>query len=152
MTSVIDMAKYSMAIDQNQFVKKETQDHIFSPTISTNGDTLPYGLGWFIQEYKGIKFVWHYGLWNTNSSIIIKVPEKNLTLVVLANTNNLCLPFSLGQGDLFTSPVSVDFLKKFVITEKNLPDINYELSVDDLKKQITEVRTSTYQDLLKKEL
>jgi len=50
MSSVLDMAKYDIAIDQNRFVSKETQQLAFTPTVSTKGETLPYGLGWFTQN------------------------------------------------------------------------------------------------------
>ncbi|MEE8340757.1 MAG: serine hydrolase domain-containing protein [Candidatus Neomarinimicrobiota bacterium] len=151
MSSVIDMAKYSIAIDENKFLDKKTQDIVFNPTVSTNGDTLPYGLGWFVQNYKGIKMIWHYGLWNTNSSLIIRVPERDLALVILANSNNLTRPFSLGTGDVLTSIFAVDFFKKFIFSNKAL-DINWDLSFEDLKKQLHEFQPGSYQELLQKEL
>src|SRR5262249_27482377 len=51
MSSVLDMAKYDIAIDQNRFVTKATQALAFTPMVSTKGETLPYGLGWFTQNY-----------------------------------------------------------------------------------------------------
>jgi CubicO group peptidase (beta-lactamase class C family) len=46
-STVLDMAKYDIAIDQNKFLTKETQQLAFTPTVSTKGESLPYGLGWF---------------------------------------------------------------------------------------------------------
>ena len=45
MSTVLDMAKYDIAIDQNKFLKKETQQLAFTPTVSTKGESLPYGSG-----------------------------------------------------------------------------------------------------------
>ena len=41
-STVLDMAKYDIAIDQNKFLKKETQQLAFTPAVSTNGgESLP---------------------------------------------------------------------------------------------------------------
>ena len=50
---------------------------MFTPTRSTNGKRLPYGLGWFVQEYKGMKLVWHYGYApQAYSSLILKCLDR----------------------------------------------------------------------------
>src|SRR6185369_479773 len=59
-STVLDMAKYDIAIDQNKFLTKETQQLAWTPAVSTKGGSLPYGLGWFTQNYKGTKLIWHY--------------------------------------------------------------------------------------------
>src|SRR5687768_11192378 len=69
-STVLDMAKYDIAIDQNKFLAKETQQLAFTPAVSTKGESLPYGLGWFTTNYKGTKLLWHYGYWTGNSSFI----------------------------------------------------------------------------------
>jgi CubicO group peptidase (beta-lactamase class C family) len=152
MISAVDMAKYSLAIDENKFLNKETQELAFSPFIGINGDTLPYGLGWFVSNYKKVKFVWHYGLWNTNSSLIIKVPEKELTFVILANSNNLTKPSLLGSGELLTSQFALEFIKAFILKDEDLPEVNYKLAQDEIKKQWQTARNTKYTDLFEKEL
>ena len=96
MASVLDMAKYDIAIDQNKFLNRETQQLAFTPAVSTNGEALPYGLGWFTQNYKGTKMLWHYGYWTANSSFILKIPDRNITFIAMANTDNLSRPTDLG--------------------------------------------------------
>src|ERR1044071_7064769 len=113
MSSVLDMAKYDIAIDQHRFIKQETQQLAFTPAVSTKGETLPYGLGWFTQNYKGTRLIWHYGYWTCNSSLILKVPDRNITFTIMANTDNLSRPTDLGAGDVTTSPVGLEFLKIF---------------------------------------
>ncbi len=65
--------------------------------------------------------IWHYGLWTANSSLIIKVPERDLTFVVLANTDELSGPYQLGEGRLDTSPWARAFLDAFVVGSVTLP-------------------------------
>ena len=122
-SSVEDVAKYSIAIDNNMFLREETKTLVFSPTISVNGQTLPYGLGWFVQNYRGVKLVWHYGYWTANSSLIIKVPERELAFVILANTDMLSRAFPMiGNGNISVSVVALEFLNAFVFGGAVLPD------------------------------
>ncbi len=122
-SSVIDIAKYSIAIDNNIFLSEETQSLVFSPTISVHGDTLPYGLGWFVQQHNDVKVVWHYGWWDANSSLIIKIPEQELAFIVLANTDMLSRAFpTIGNGNIAVSVVALEFLNAFVFGNIVLPE------------------------------
>ena len=149
------MAKYDIAIDQNRFLTKATQQLAFTPMVSTKGETLPYGLGWFTQNYKGTRLIWHYGYWNCNSSIILKVPDRNITFIAMANTDNLSRSTDLGAGDVTSSTVGLAFLKTFVFPEifhQTLPEINWKASVEDLMKQLNRNTDQPYAALIKKEL
>ena len=84
--SAEDVARFSIAIDQERLLRPETWRQVFTPAVSNGGATLPYGLGWFIHDHQGVELQWHYGYWTTNSSLIVRVPDRRLTLVVLANT------------------------------------------------------------------
>src|SRR5687768_2403493 len=138
MSTVLDMAKYDIAIDQNKFLTKETQQLAFTPTVSTRGESLPYGLGWFTTNYRGTKLLWHYGYWTGNSSFILKVPEQNITFIIMANSDNLSRPTDLGSGNALSSPVGMAFLKTFVFPEKfgeSIPEISWNAPVTELKNQ-----------------
>ena len=155
MSSVLDMAKYDIAIDQNRFVTKETQKLAFTPMVSTKGDNLPYGLGWFTQNYKGTRLIWHYGYWTCNSSLILKVPDRNITFIAMANTDNLSRSTDLGAGDVTSSSVGLAFLKTFILPEVfggPLPEINWQAPVEDLKQQLKATQDKPYADLVRKEL
>jgi CubicO group peptidase (beta-lactamase class C family) len=120
-SSALDMAAFSMAIDRNALIRAETKALAFAPTANPTGGTFPYGLGWFATDYKGVRVIWHYGLWIANSSLIVKVPDRNLTFVVLANSEALSAPYQLGDGRLDTSPWARAFLETFVIGSLALP-------------------------------
>jgi CubicO group peptidase (beta-lactamase class C family) len=75
----------------------------------------PRGLGWFVQAYNGERLVWHFGISpNAYSSLILKVPSRNLTLILLANSDGLSAPFALERGDVTTSLFAKLFLSLFV--------------------------------------
>jgi CubicO group peptidase (beta-lactamase class C family) len=154
-STVLDMAKYDIAIDQNKFLTKETQQLAFTPSLSTRGEALPYGLGWFTQNYKGTKLLWHYGYWTGNSSFILKVPERNITFIIMANSDNLSRPTDLGSGDALSSPVGMAFLKTFIFPEKfseTLPEVNWNAPASELKDQFKLIAGKPYADLYSKEL
>jgi CubicO group peptidase (beta-lactamase class C family) len=88
--------------------------------VSNDGKPLPYGLGWFIQEKEGIKLTWHYGYWVGMSSLIIRVPQKKLSFVLMANSDMLSAPYPLGNGDIWVSPYAKEFLKSFVLAGAKL--------------------------------
>jgi len=155
MASVLDMAKYDIAVDQHRFLTKETQQLAFTPFKSTKGEALPYGLGWFTQDYKGTRLVWHYGYWTGNSSLILKVPERNLTFIAMANTDNLSRPTDLGAGDVLSSPVGLAFLKTFIFPDKfgeAMPEINWQSTPEQLTAQLSRLAQAPYADVYKREL
>ena len=71
--------------------------------------------------YRGERVIWHYGLWIGNSSLIIKIPERRLTFVVLSNTDGLSAPYQLGAGKLESSPWARLFMDTFVFGKTPLP-------------------------------
>jgi CubicO group peptidase (beta-lactamase class C family) len=155
MSTVLDMAKYDIAIDQNKILTKETQQLAFTATLSTKGEALPYGLGWFTQNYKGTKLIWHYGYWTGNSSFILKVPERNMTFIIMANSDNLSRPTDLGSGDALSSPVGMAFLRTFIFPEKfgeNVAELNWNAPASDLKNQLKAVAGKPYADIYNKDL
>ncbi|GAA4308756.1 serine hydrolase domain-containing protein [Compostibacter hankyongensis] len=93
MSTVADLAAYSVAIDEKRFLDTATWEKVFTPFVTPKGKTLQYGLGWFVKYYKGIKVVWHTGWWTGYSALFVKVPEKGLTFIVLANSQDLSRPF-----------------------------------------------------------
>lgn len=154
-STVLDMAKYDIAIDQNKFLTKETQQLAFTPAVSTKGNSLPYGLGWFTQNYKGTKMLWHYGYWTGNSSFILKVPEQNITFIIMANSDNLSRPTDLGAGDALSSAIALAFLRTFIFPEKfgeSVPEISWNAPATELKSQLSAVSTKPYGDIYRTEL
>jgi CubicO group peptidase (beta-lactamase class C family) len=119
--SALDVAAFSMALDRDALLRAETRALAFTPAVTPAGDTLPYGLGWFSTRYRGVRVVWQYGYWTANSSLILKVPARQLTFILLANTDGLSAPYSLGAGALDSSPWAREFLDAFVLGSAPLP-------------------------------
>jgi hypothetical protein len=75
----------------------------------------PHGLGWFVQNYNGEKVVWSFGQGdNASSSLVVILPARSMTLILLANSDGLSKGFNLESGDVNSSPFGKLFLGLFV--------------------------------------
>jgi CubicO group peptidase (beta-lactamase class C family) len=90
LSTVRDLARYDVALDRHVFLREETQERAWTPFVSNGGERLPYGLGWFVTDWHGLKLVWHYGHWGTGfSAMYLKIPERSVSVVLLANSETL---------------------------------------------------------------
>ena len=110
-STVRDLAKFDGALDADLLLLEETAEQAWQPVVH-RGAAMPTGLGWFVQAHRGQRVVWTFGIVpNAYSSLIIKLPERNLTLILLANSDRLNTPFMLQQGDLTRSLFAQLYLK-----------------------------------------
>ncbi len=113
-TTVRDLAQLQMALDSFLLLEEETLATAWTNASNRRGVSVPMGLGWFVQSHRGQRVVWHFGLTpNAYSSLVVKVPEFNLTFILLANSDRLSSPFQLPQGDLQRSVFATIFLRLF---------------------------------------
>ena len=104
-STVRDLARLDNAL--NVLLSSSTLSAAWS---STGG--LPTGLGWFVQHYNDETVVWHFGLArDAYSSLILKIPGKGVTLILLANSDRLSAPYSLENGDVTQSLFARLFLR-----------------------------------------
>ena len=112
LSTVRDLAKFDAAIDRHVFLQPKTQELAWTPFMSNAGKPLPYGLGWFVENYRGERLVWHSGNWGSGfSAIYLKLPARNLSMILLANSEALSDPFWV-PGE--TNPFICSFLRHFV--------------------------------------
>jgi CubicO group peptidase (beta-lactamase class C family) len=109
-SSAPDVARFSMALDDGRLVTPATLQRAWTAIVTPEGRTLPYGLGWFVQRHEGRTLVWHYGHSFETSTLIVKIPERRMTFVVLANADGLSRWRSLGKGNVLTSSAAAVFL------------------------------------------
>lgn len=113
-STVVDLAKFDAAMDRDAILSPTSRASMHSPTVGVHGRTMPYGLGWFVQDCRGTKLVWHYGhVPDAYSALIVKVPAKALTMILLANSDGASRGFQLGRGDVRKSPFARLFLSHF---------------------------------------
>jgi CubicO group peptidase (beta-lactamase class C family) len=114
-STVRDLARFDLALRQGALLRAETLSLAWTAPVDANGQRLPHGLGWFVQTYNGERIVWQFGVGdNASSSMIVTVPGRGLTLVLMANSQGLSRPFSLSAGDVTVSPFARLFLSLFI--------------------------------------
>jgi CubicO group peptidase (beta-lactamase class C family) len=113
-SSIRDLEKFDLKL-KDRFMRPEWQALAWTPPTNAGGQPLPHAYGWFVQDYNGDRLVWQFGVSdNASSSMIIMVPRRGVTLILLANSTGLARPFSLAAGDITVSPFARLFLSIFV--------------------------------------
>ncbi len=101
---------------------------VFRDPVSTNiiTNVTPTGLGWFVQHIggdaatlpfnaSGVRLVWTFGhIPNAASALIVKMPDRRLTLILLSNSDGLAAGFNFERGVVTTSPFVKVFLRLFI--------------------------------------
>jgi CubicO group peptidase (beta-lactamase class C family) len=117
-TSVLDLARFDVALDQGRLISAESRAAMMAPVRSSTGEALPYGLGWFVQEYQGHTLVWHSGWWDdAYSALYLKIPELNLSFILLANSEGVWWDNPLDRAEVQRSRFVQAFLRAFVPIE-----------------------------------
>jgi CubicO group peptidase (beta-lactamase class C family) len=113
-STVRDLAKLDAALDAEILLEPETLDVAWNAATSSGGEPLPTGLGWFVQSYRGERVVWDFGnVPGAYSSLVLKMPGRHITFILLANSDGLSAPFQLQQGDVTKSLFAAVFLRLF---------------------------------------
>lgn len=73
-----------------------------------------YRDGWFLEDWNGLRLMWHSG-WNEKkySALYLKVPQKRLALVIMANTESIWWGNSVVKAEVVESPIARKFLETF---------------------------------------
>lgn len=158
-SSVTDLAAFDIALDQGQLLGEAAKAEMFSPAFSTYGgrQDLMYGLGWYAQTFEGLQLLWHTGRWPpSTSALYLKVPELDLSFIVLANTDNLTTPFDgLGNGDVSKSLLTLSFFRHFIfpVQHGHAPTVvDWQAEEEVLIAQLSPVEEKASQVFLEREL
>jgi CubicO group peptidase (beta-lactamase class C family) len=112
-TTVLDLAKFDLALRQGLIVFPESLSQAWTPP-APNGVPLPHGMGWFSQQFNGELVVWQFGMTpGVSSSLMLKLPSRGLTLILMANSDGLVRLYSPENGDISLSPFARLFLNVF---------------------------------------
>ena len=113
--TVEDMAEFDLALKDGELVRPGTLADAWRAPTNADGQRLPHGIGWFVQTFNGESVVWQFGSEeNGSSSLMITLPSRGLTLVLLANSNGLAKSLDLRSGDVTVSPFGRLFLGTFI--------------------------------------
>ena len=109
-STVRDIARFDSAI--HSLLRDETLTAAWAPVIGPGGVPQPMGLSWFVQDYKGTPIVWNFGaVPNAYSALMVKVPSRRATMILLANSDGLAPAGLLEAGDITRSVFAAVFLR-----------------------------------------
>ena len=105
-STVHDLALFDLALkDPGALLLPETLEEAWTPPTAANGQPLPHGLGWFTGTYNGERIVWQYGAGeNASSALMVTMPERHATYILLANSPGLAEPAPATVSQLVASP------------------------------------------------
>ena len=50
-STALDLARFDIALDRGDLITAESRSAMMTPTRLTDGETAPYGLGWYVKEH-----------------------------------------------------------------------------------------------------
>ena len=113
-STVHDLELFDLALKNGQLFRPDELAATWNPPVDAAGQPLPHAYGWFVQTLNGERIVWQFGVSdNASSSLLITLPRRGLTLILLANSHGLVRPFALADGDVSVSPFARLFLSLF---------------------------------------
>jgi len=114
--SVLDLAKYSNALDDGKILSPELRETMWTPETDQDGTPAPYANGWYVQDWEGERVVWHGGWWpDAYAGVLLKAPDAGWTLIALGNTDGLHHDIdTLTKAQIEASPLPGKFLELFV--------------------------------------
>lgn len=99
-STVGDLHRWNQAMFSGQVLKESSLKAAFTPAKLNNGEiaagagSAEYGYGWAIEEIRGVKLISHGGGLHGFSSYLMRLPEKEFTVTVLANSQPSIPEFS----------------------------------------------------------
>jgi hypothetical protein len=113
-STVRDLALFDINLEKGVPLSTSTLNQMWSQTVVGNA-ALPTGLGWFVQVVSTERLVWSFGIIpDAGSALILKVPAKHSTLILLANSHGLAVGANLERADVTASPFVKVFLRLFL--------------------------------------
>ncbi len=144
-SNVYDMLKWvKLNLDRGKWdgkslIGKKSLDFIHTPHMIAGGVITSkigkfkefsyptYGVGWFINHYRGAKMIHHGGSIDGFSSVVTLMPDKNAAVVVLTNKENHLLTYAIALHiyDKLRGLKPIDWNERFMkvldeIKRKNL--------------------------------
>jgi CubicO group peptidase (beta-lactamase class C family) len=91
-SSIDDLAKWDAALYDDRLLRAESRKVAFAPATHTDNPSVDYGFGWRITG----ETLWHSGETRGFRNVILRYPERKLTVIVLTNRNDP-EPYSTAQ-------------------------------------------------------
>ncbi|MBC6971559.1 serine hydrolase [Bacillus sp. Xin] len=154
-SNIKDMAKWVLfhlnqgKVGEHELIAPDMLQQMYAPHIQIPDDpilAMPesilnyYGLGWFISAYRGYKVVHHGGSTDGFSALVSFIPQENMGLVILTNSEGTSLPSYLSYQiyDELLGLDAIDWQKRAVEDTAKI-----EEQMKELNKPFPQVKQTT---------
>jgi CubicO group peptidase (beta-lactamase class C family) len=120
LSSIADLVRYSHALTSGKLISRAGYSALTTPFYDGRDGRSPYGQGWFTTTFEGVKLHWAFGYGDADTALLVIIPDRDLTLVMLSNSATPSATTMLGYGNPLNSPIAVSFLKSFVLHDRLL--------------------------------
>ena len=98
LSTVLDLAKWDAALYGERILKRASLEQVWTPTRLNGGETVPYGFGWYVENFRGHRRVRHTGQTAGFAASIVRYTDDRLTFIVLCNLGDIGLAGEFTQG------------------------------------------------------
>jgi len=103
MTTVEDLFKWDQNFDHPEVGGSDAIRHLTTPGALNNGQPIPYGMGLFIDHYRGLNWFHHSGEWVGYRAALSHFPDQHFSTLVTCNCVGSMSPMGMAKrvADLY---------------------------------------------------
>ncbi|MGH9323832.1 MAG: serine hydrolase domain-containing protein [Vicinamibacteria bacterium] len=88
-STVEDLARFAIALDEGILLKMETLEKMYEPMTLADGSRTDYGLGWDSRiDEKGRRWIAHGGGATGGSTYLLRLPDERFAIAIAANVQD----------------------------------------------------------------
>ena len=88
-STIFDLFLYDQALYTHTLVRQDTLTEAFTAGKLNDGTSTEYGFAWDVNNYKSEPYVGHSGAWLNFTSYFLRFPERQLSVVILLNRDDI---------------------------------------------------------------
>jgi len=106
LTTVMDLAKWERNFTDARVGGRAAVELLTAVSKLFNGTRTPYGMGLFVDEYRGLEWIHHDGEWVGYRAAVSRFPSEQLSVIVTCNSIGALEPMELALrvGELYVGP------------------------------------------------
>ncbi len=81
-----DLLRFDLALKSEALISRESIEDMYKTRSKFDSKGLSYGLGWRINKNYDVDVIYHNGWWRGYRTYFLRVPEKDLAVIILTNT------------------------------------------------------------------
>jgi CubicO group peptidase (beta-lactamase class C family) len=84
-STVDDLYQWDQALYTTTLASQDLLNLMFTPYVNVPGRNADYGYGWFLGKRQGVPTIEHPGSLDDFSTLIVRIPQDQTTLIILCN-------------------------------------------------------------------